>query len=173
MLQYQKHGLKLPLLPLVDDPTWLTEVHVIELEQQVTLAYKTQEFWLLPRAPFLSNGSQPLQPRNGQKLKDILSIDILLDRWLLCVYAEGIIYLWDLVPSENDTDPSHTTPRKLCATIDRTQAEMRGQLWRSCVTTADIDGKSILLVCMTHASAHMYVNTQEWLLHQCSQTDIA
>ncbi|KAJ7663899.1 hypothetical protein DFH06DRAFT_335805 [Mycena polygramma] len=58
------------------------------LESIVLSAIRASDSWLLPRKikPILN-------PAHGQS---ILGLNIFLDTWLLIVYADGLIYLWDI-----------------------------------------------------------------------------
>ena len=55
--------------------------------------------WLLPRTQYLipSHGDSRL-PFNDNAARTIHSIDVFLDRWLLCIYQEKLVEMWDLDP---------------------------------------------------------------------------
>jgi hypothetical protein len=67
-----------------------------QIEQVVRSAYERNRRWPAPRL------HPPMRPRPSKLGETILLFEIMADRWLLCVYAEGTIALWD-------TQPSHGT----------------------------------------------------------------
>lgn len=76
----------------------------LDSEQLRGLARDIHRFeadWLLPRAvSYVPPHPSSLERRfTHEDAKSIFSIEILLDRWLLCIYKERVIELWELPSS--------------------------------------------------------------------------
>lgn len=73
------------------------------VEAWCTYVQQTKKTWLNSRsASWPLNVEETLDPGSGLQDKfplTILSIDIFKDRWLLVVYREALLELWDLYPS--------------------------------------------------------------------------
>lgn len=115
-----------------------------DIEEAVKQTHGVHQSWLLRRT-----SKQEIWPKPGNRL---MSIQVLLERWLVCIYIEGIISLWDLDPP--DVEHSHYWPRpraklRLTYKVD----EVRPEGWTSCVATADADAQSILVSCLSHGTS--------------------
>ncbi|KAJ8095026.1 hypothetical protein PM082_010244 [Marasmius tenuissimus] len=64
-----------------------------EIEDMVVVNSLIDEMWLLPRETAI----RKLEPKIGECL---LGIEFLLDRWVLGVYADGFLNIWDLAAGE-------------------------------------------------------------------------
>ncbi|KAF8074621.1 hypothetical protein FPV67DRAFT_1474212 [Lyophyllum atratum] len=75
------------------------------LESGVVSAYRIARSWAQPRTHQPIN----LTPKPGDSL---LSFEIFLDRWLLCAYSEGLVYLWDICASRPSSDLTPSLMRR-------------------------------------------------------------
>lgn len=151
VLYHQKYN-NLPLPPRFHDLSWLSGIEVSYLEQQVIAIHRTHYSWLLARD---GPARQSLQPKVGQCL---LSLNIFLDKWLLCVYAEGSISLWEILQHETNGDKycdlesvetHQPSPVKLRMTFRR--LDWRGERgWSSCIAAVEQGDRSLILACSKH-----------------------
>ncbi|KAK7031694.1 hypothetical protein R3P38DRAFT_2620039 [Favolaschia claudopus] len=95
------------------------------LENIVISAYRASQLWLKPR----QLGKPILNPLGGRPIK---GLNIYLDVWLLIVYADGFVYLWNI-----QKDAGH-----ICGTLDlRTD----GFRWTSYSASLDPTNEAIIL----------------------------
>ncbi|EMD39177.1 hypothetical protein CERSUDRAFT_93221 [Gelatoporia subvermispora B] len=73
-----------------------------QIEELVKAVHRIDQTWLLPREPLKILG-RPSSPYTGPQdradpgdVKTILAMDMFSDRWLLCVFHERLVQLWDL-----------------------------------------------------------------------------
>ncbi|KAF8056058.1 hypothetical protein FPV67DRAFT_1397803, partial [Lyophyllum atratum] len=108
------------------------------LESGVVSAYRIARSWAQPRT------QQPIKltPKPGDSL---LSFEIFLDRWLLCAYSEGLVYLWDICASRAsyDSTPSHM---RCSASLD-----LGSKNWASVVSALCPSNEHVVLA-LTRAS---------------------
>ncbi|GLB43285.1 hypothetical protein LshimejAT787_1301860 [Lyophyllum shimeji] len=74
------------------------------LESDVIRAHRIARSWARPRI----RGPTKLTPTPGDSL---IILEIFLDRWLLCAYAEGFACLWDLGASRSGSSAVRQTAR--------------------------------------------------------------
>ncbi|KII87227.1 hypothetical protein PLICRDRAFT_248449 [Plicaturopsis crispa FD-325 SS-3] len=122
----------IPFEPGVRDPDVLCTYTASQLEDIVAYGHSTQQKWQLPR----QGAPSRLYPKAGNA---ILAMQVLCDRWLLIVYCEGLIYLWDL------GRPGARVNVQRCASLD---IGFTG--WTSCAVSAEPDNCSAILA-MTRA----------------------
>lgn len=111
-----------------------SKLSTCQLEALVRATQRTAGFWSLerPRKPFY------LEEKTGNTL---LGLQIFLDRWLLVVYSEGIIHLWDIL---GGSDPGRgskigSEPKKL-PTLD-----LGSKRWTSYTACLDSSKQKIFL----------------------------
>ncbi len=81
-----------------------SDTRTSDIETLVLTVNRTENTWLLPRSKPRSLSRIPTYnfdyPLMSSRIDPgaILSIDVLLNRWLLAVYQEGQVELWDLAP---------------------------------------------------------------------------
>lgn len=97
------HGQKnyAPLPTHLQNPSSWTHLSSDELEIVVRRLHEIHRTWLLPRSTYFLPGhdeSCVLDPlfSNDDGARTIYSIEIFLDRWLLCIYHEKLVEMWDL-----------------------------------------------------------------------------
>lgn len=61
-----------------------------EIERVVITAQTISRRWLRPRL------EQPLRPKPSRLGESIILFELVLEQYLLCIYAEGFICLWDI-----------------------------------------------------------------------------
>ncbi|KAI0832013.1 hypothetical protein BC628DRAFT_575856 [Trametes gibbosa] len=92
---------RLPLPHHITDPASWTRLSSAQLEATVRRICIVHHTWRLPRTHYflpshrLSCALDPIFD-NDDGARSIYSIEILLDRWLLCIYHEKLVELWDL-----------------------------------------------------------------------------
>ncbi|KAJ6621447.1 hypothetical protein B0H10DRAFT_2017324 [Mycena sp. CBHHK59/15] len=124
----------IPFTHAVGDPaTPLVELAPSALESIVVSAKRAADAWMLPREshPIL----QP--PLVGESLN---GLNIFLDAWLLIVYLDGLVYLWNI---------QNSPQQGLCATLDLRE---QGIIWRSYSASLTRDNRHIMLA-MSYNSA--------------------
>ncbi|KAJ6580857.1 hypothetical protein B0H19DRAFT_1060565 [Mycena capillaripes] len=95
------------------------------LESIVVSALRAADSWELPRKL-----KPVLKPSHGQS---ILGLNIFLDTWLLIVYVDGLVYLWDIRES---------APRQgYCDTLDLREPGMR---WSSYIASLVPNSEQIM-----------------------------
>lgn len=104
MSQYQAYSEHCPvpyLLQSFTDTDKNNELTSQRLETLVLSAHVAESRWLTQRGPphLLYTGNKALQVVDTGFFGTLLSIDILLGRWLVAVHQEGMITLWDLLPT--------------------------------------------------------------------------
>ncbi|KAH9933402.1 uncharacterized protein B0H18DRAFT_644146 [Fomitopsis serialis] len=104
MLLSQRSQVPIPS-PYDGDPTNATLTLGSDvLERLVLSIYYTERSWLLPRAPPIALGfpDQSVTARfSEQSGNTALFMEVLADRWLLAIYNEGLLYIWDLFVNGN------------------------------------------------------------------------
>jgi hypothetical protein len=77
----------------------------------------------------------------------LLKLEMFLDRWLLVVYAEGLVYLWDTVTNSMALPGSlGTTSRtRICAKLVD-ENENRLARWTSCAAELSDDGQKLIVL---------------------------
>ncbi|KAG5650550.1 hypothetical protein H0H81_011867 [Sphagnurus paluster] len=109
-----------------------SEITDAALESGVIEAYRTAQSW-----PRLRRRASTVIPRAGDLL---LSFEVFLERWLICAYSEGLVYLWDLgrprISNAVDVPPY---PRR-CASLD-----LGSRNWASMVASLDASQKYVIL----------------------------
>ncbi|KIM88167.1 hypothetical protein PILCRDRAFT_249622 [Piloderma croceum F 1598] len=143
IISRQKYDLNLPLPRYTHELSSLLEIPTSKLEEVAVSAYNVHRRWLVPR----SLATTPkLNPKPGLFL---LSLEIFLERWLLCVYCEGNISLWDIgTPSSTGRNEEGRSPGSFCVRHQRSTA--RGlNAWSSCAAAVDVSEQAIVLACMT------------------------
>lgn len=94
-----------------------------EVESLVVGLYATEKQWLFSRAPpkllELAAGARPLI--SSSETWGILAMDVLLDRWLVVMYQDDILEIWDLFPGVKRSTAGiaeawncHTSPMPIC-----------------------------------------------------------
>ena len=144
IIHHQKYDLDLPLPQYTYNPSSLLDMPTSKLEEVVVSAHRVHRSWLLRRSPDIHATARNLSPKPGQYLH---SLDIFLDRWLLCVYYEGIVSLWDIGTSDGvGKEEEWQSPSRFCVLHQR--LNLRGETaWSSCVTALDVGGQAIILAC--------------------------
>lgn len=145
----------LPLPSYLHSPSLLVETPTTSLESAIRSAHKVSKSWLLPRATNIHPAAENLHPTPGQHL---ILLEIFSDRWLLCVYAEGSVSLWDLDSESTSIDGQHV-PAKPGYKFDRIGRDIGEENgWTSCVAALDVDEQAIMLACcrMTRYVANSY-----------------
>ncbi len=99
MLRVQSRSLPLPYH--LKSPSSWTPLASQQIETAVRRLHIVDHTWLLPRSTYFVPGhsaSCALDPVfiNEDGSRTIYSISIFLDRWLLCIYHEKLVELWDL-----------------------------------------------------------------------------
>ncbi|KAI0695340.1 hypothetical protein C8T65DRAFT_665439 [Cerioporus squamosus] len=90
-----------PLPPHLRDPHCWTHLSSSELETVVRRLHEIHRTWLLRRSTYFlpsHDESCMLDPlfSNDDGARTIYSVEIFLDRWLLCIYHEKLVEIWDL-----------------------------------------------------------------------------
>ncbi|KAI0369106.1 hypothetical protein BV20DRAFT_410908 [Pilatotrama ljubarskyi] len=99
ILRRQGHRLPLPR-HIADSSTW-THIPSTHLEAIVQRLHTVECTWLSPRTHYFAPGhrqSCALDPifDNDDGARSIYSLEIFLERWLLCIYHEKLVEIWDL-----------------------------------------------------------------------------
>lgn len=154
--QYQSYSTRFPIpYPpqyLLDDKR-TSEITGPRLESLVLSTHVAETRWLTERGTprLLYTGNKAMEIVDTGFFGTLLSIDIMLGRWLVAVHQEGMIMLWDLLPTaqglDNDfgvgfrwTDGQSAIPR--C----RFKTELQGiGSCTSSVVCMDTDQTAILL----------------------------
>ncbi|KAJ7237270.1 hypothetical protein B0H12DRAFT_108635 [Mycena haematopus] len=116
-------------------PTVEAAVASSTIESIVVSATRASEVWLLPRKI-----EQPIL-HSSVIIRTIKGLNIFLDTWLLVVYEDGGVYLWDI---------REDAPRRgHCATLD---LRITGVRWTSYTTALDAGKDHIILAISSAAS---------------------
>ncbi|TFK88428.1 hypothetical protein K466DRAFT_73821 [Polyporus arcularius HHB13444] len=99
MLQAQKNYAPLPTH--LQDPYCWTHLSSRELERVVRRLHEIHRTWLMRQSTYFLPGhdeSCVLDPlfSNDDGARTIYSVEIFLDRWLLCIFHEKLVEVWDL-----------------------------------------------------------------------------
>ncbi|OCH96346.1 hypothetical protein OBBRIDRAFT_234685 [Obba rivulosa] len=127
----------------------------VEIEQVVKAANYIDQMWLLPRTSprILGRPSSPgTKIQNGAEpgdVKTILAMDIFSDRWLLCVYHERLVQLWDLHSQHQYPFFGITQDRPTFATCFINRRIEGSGLFTSSIACLD-DGSDTLILVITH-----------------------
>ncbi|KAF9448928.1 hypothetical protein P691DRAFT_813357 [Macrolepiota fuliginosa MF-IS2] len=111
----------------------------VELEHAVVTTHRIARAWPCPRSPPLK-----AHPRLGDML---FMLEMYLDRWLLVIYAEGLVYLWD-TQANPMTPPGRlgTTSRaRICAKLMDEDKDRQGR-WTSCAAQVTEDGQKLVVL---------------------------
>ncbi|KXN86742.1 hypothetical protein AN958_09733 [Leucoagaricus sp. SymC.cos] len=129
-----------PWLDFSKSPASLRSISQVDLERAVVTIQRVARAWRRKRPTPLR-----VQPRLGDML---LTLEMFLDRWLLVVYAEGLICLWDTASkSMLPLGTSGTTSRaKFCARLVD-ENEDRQTRWTSCAAQLSDDSQKLVILC--------------------------
>ncbi|OBZ73604.1 hypothetical protein A0H81_05973 [Grifola frondosa] len=100
LARYQSDHMPFP--PYLIHSADLALLSLVELEQLVTSTSYIDRTWLLPRKapsslrPEVKSGVDNTYEDDNDSTKTFLSLQIFFSRWLLCVYKERVVELWDL-----------------------------------------------------------------------------
>ncbi|KAI0357986.1 hypothetical protein OH77DRAFT_1421245 [Trametes cingulata] len=99
ILRHQGHHLPLPYH--ITDPSAWTHIPSEQLETIIRRLFTIDRTWLSPRTHYFVPGhrqSCALDPifDNDDGARSIYSLEIFLERWLLCIYHEKLVEIWDL-----------------------------------------------------------------------------
>ena len=99
----------LPLPSHLGEPSTWTSLSTSEIESTVRRLHTVNRTWLLPRSAFfvpehVESCALDSASGNDDGSRTIYSIDIFLDRWLLCIYHEKLVELWDLDSAFREPD---------------------------------------------------------------------
>lgn len=114
-----------------------------DVEHAVVTTHRIAEAWPQIRRPL----PLKIQPRMGDML---FLLEMFLDRWLLVVYAEGLVYLLDTV-SDPMVQPGRSTTgsrAKICAKLVATDPEGHA-VWTSCAAQTSEDGQKLVILLNT------------------------
>ncbi|KAI1793473.1 hypothetical protein LXA43DRAFT_1123145 [Ganoderma leucocontextum] len=149
MLRTQSRSLPLPYH--LKSPSSWTPLASEQIETAVRRLHTVDCTWLLPRSTYFVPGhaeSCALEPVfiNQDGSRTIYSISIFLDRWLLCIYHEKLVELWDL-------DSVFDSPHKpvLC-----TSQQLKGVgSFSSAITHIDEDDQVLTIAVSCHELCHV------------------
>ncbi|PIL25185.1 hypothetical protein GSI_13074 [Ganoderma sinense ZZ0214-1] len=149
MLRAQSRSLPLPY-HLKNPSSWMPLASE-QIQRTVRRLHIVDHTWLLPRSTYFVPGhssSCALDPlfMNEDGSRTIYSIDIFLDRWLLCIYHEKLVELWDL-------DSVLDNPHKpvLC-----TSQQLKGVgSFSSAITHIDEQGQVLIIAVSCHELCHV------------------
>ncbi|KAJ3564986.1 hypothetical protein NP233_g7932 [Leucocoprinus birnbaumii] len=125
-----------------------------DLEHAVLATYRVARAWPQPRpTPF------KVQPRQGDML---LGLEMFLDRWLLVVYAEGSVYLWDTV-SDQMAPPGASATNSRTKICGRLTDENENKLarWTSCAAQITDDGQKLIVLLNMRPTPKPYCRVYE------------
>lgn len=77
----------------------------------------------------------------------LFMLEMFLDRWLLVIYAEGLVYLWDTM-SDPMAPPGRlgTTSRaRICAKLSDEDKDRQAR-WTSCAARVTDDGQKLVVL---------------------------
>lgn len=143
-LHEQRYDLGLPLPHCILQASLLIDTPTPQLEKICTTVDKVDRSWLLPHSKDVDPQKQKLRPSFSHS---IISLEAFLDRWLLCIYYNGTVTLWDM------SDPGVRGQHGEGPNIERYSA---GRLYTkysvsgfisSCVYALEKDEQSILVAC--------------------------
>jgi hypothetical protein len=115
-------------LPVSISPKDAFSLPAADLERLVVRTYKFDRSWLLPR----QRPPHKLLPKSGEV---ILSIELFNEKWLLSVYCEGLVYVWNV-----DGDDGKGGQGVKIYSLD-----LGSKGWTSCVSCLDLDASHIVL----------------------------
>lgn len=126
------------------------EVGAYSVEAWCTYVQQTKKQWLNSRSgSWPLNIEEALDPGSGLQDKfplTILSIDVFKDRWLLVVYREALLELWDLYPqlaSELRADALNSHPSEAVCRV-RVQNPRLAE-GTSCAATLTADESTLVV----------------------------
>ncbi|KAI0331663.1 hypothetical protein GY45DRAFT_599432 [Cubamyces sp. BRFM 1775] len=101
LLMLSQEAQRLPLPRQLEDRTMWADLSSVQLMSIVRRLRDVGRTWLSPRMHYFVPGhrqSCALDPifDSESGARSIYSIEILLDRWLLCIYHEKLVEIWDL-----------------------------------------------------------------------------
>lgn len=144
--QYDRH---LPFPAQVRKVSSIPNISTSDIEKTCVLADRVDRSWLLPR----SQEQRKLPQSFG---RTIINLEVYLERWLLVVYSNGMVALWDMSSSGLEPRQTDTTPG-----FDSHSAGTLYVQWsvttrdiHSSVSALDVDDRSILLVCTSNEGPH-------------------
>lgn len=130
---------RLPLPPHLRRPPSSVDLPSTVLESAVTSTYRVAQSWMLPRQ------THPIKlvPKLGDSL---LGLQVFLDRWLLSIYSDGLVHLWDIGDKGRHTNLGGEAGA-LCGTL-----YLQSNKWTSFFASLDAQGTSVVLA-MTYSSS--------------------
>lgn len=99
-----------------------------QLENVVKSSHTINHAWMLPRR------KSPVKIQYGGPTKWLLYLEMFLDRWLLAIYSEREMHLWDTFPGSNSRI-------SLCASVDNKNQPS----WTSAVAKVSQDRKTLVI----------------------------
>lgn len=130
----------------------LSDLQPTEIERLVLSAHHIDRTWLLPRqgliSPYLSSKSSlgSCSDNVSGDFRSISSMDIFFDRWLVCIYCEGIVELWDLQINLLFPETGHSSRPQLSPKLLLRQLLRSNILCLSSVMSLDEDQDSVVLM---------------------------
>lgn len=132
LLRVQEKIFHLPLDQWSGSTPSLVDLPAADIEFRVRSANSIANAWPLPR----KSNAVKLLPKSSES--SILGLQVFLDRWLLSVYSEGLLYLWDLKYKKTGIR---------CASLD-----LGSKRWTS-FTAALEPGRTAIMIAVTSASS--------------------
>lgn len=126
----------LPLYSNLQGALTFEDVSSADLEAIVIRNRRIQLNWTLPR----SLSPHELRPPSG---KILLGLELFLDRWLLGVYSDGFVHLWDTLFIPVSDSSASFLP---CATLSLGHKD-----WTSYAAIVDSQHATLILVLTRHS----------------------
>ncbi|EKM82030.1 hypothetical protein AGABI1DRAFT_126380 [Agaricus bisporus var. burnettii JB137-S8] len=132
-------------------PPWFTfsgTSPVVDIENAVVSTHRVAQAWpRRRREPF------KVKPTMGTML---IALEMFLDRWLLLVYGDGSLHLWDTAFESLDSDSRY----KVCAELIDKTADISQPVWVTCSAQVSDDGQK-LIVLLNGPSRHAFCSVYE------------
>jgi hypothetical protein len=109
------------------------------IESTVTSAQRTADAWPQPRS------SIPTKINREGVGATLMGLNIFLDRWLVVLYFEGAVYLYDTHATGQSSNSSRTENTRHRPVVLRSSLFIETSLWTSYSLQLDCSGKFLFL----------------------------
>lgn len=139
LFEQQRHYLPIPHDLLHQEDTHFPNHTSSFIESTVRQAQLVANDWPCPRT------TVPWKIERGRLGSTLMGLEIFLDRWLIVIYSEGVVYLYDIQPTSTINSQGGNNPQAADAIL-RSSLVLKSGVWACSSYAISLDRKANKLV---------------------------